>query len=113
MTMTDLAGLKWDELSTLARRKGTDKQFRRWVSFQPSCISNRYSEWVDGIGRCEAAHVRRTWMGSGTGKKGEFCCVPLTREEHQNQHQYGEDYYAPKEWWERQAMKYLRLWLNT
>lgn len=110
-SVNGLENCSFNELHLLAREKGTDQAFRRWVSFQPSCISGQYSEWVDGFGRCEAAHVRRTWMGSGTGKKGDFCCVPLTRAEHNAQHQHGETHFAPKEWWENQALKYLKLWL--
>ncbi|QEL14766.1 hypothetical protein [Limnoglobus roseus] len=98
------------ELQQLARQKGTDKQYRHWISHQPSCVSGRFSEWVDGVGRCEAAHVRRTWLGSGTGKKGDYCCIPLTRSEHAAQHQHGEH---DKEWYEVQAAKYLRRWLAS
>jgi hypothetical protein len=46
-----------EELLVLARLRGTDKQYRRWISHQPSCISGHFSGWVDGVGRCEAAHV--------------------------------------------------------
>jgi hypothetical protein len=67
----------------------TDKAFREWIRRQPSCISGRFSEWVNGEGRCVAAHVRRA-KNSGTGFKASFCCVPLTQEEHLLQHQKGE-----------------------
>ena len=100
------------ELHALARKKGTDKQFRHWISHQPSCISGRFSEWVDGTGRCEAAHVRRAGR-SGTGYKAEYSCVPLTRQEHARQHQHGESDLAPKEWWDAQMLKYLRMWISS
>lgn len=102
-----------DELLALARKKGTDKQFRRWVNEQPSCISGQFSEWHDGIGYCEAAHVRLVKWGAGMGKKNEYACVPLTRSEHREQHQRGYEYFAPMDWWEEQSLKYLRLWINS
>lgn len=95
-----------------ARAKGTDKQYRRWISHQTSCVSGRFSEWVDGVGRCEAAHVRRAGR-SGTGFKAEYSCVPLTRTEHAAQHQHGESALATKDWWDAQVVKYLRLWLAS
>ena len=101
------------ELLDLARKKGSDKQFRLWISHQPSCVSGLFSEWMDGVGRCEAAHVRRTWLGSGTGKKGDYSAVPLTRQEHADQHQHGESSVADKEWFEAQAKKYLIAWLSS
>jgi hypothetical protein len=101
-----------ESLLELAAACGSDKSYRRWVSFQPSCISGHFSEWVDGIGRCEAAHVRRAGR-SGTGYKAPYSCVPLTRQEHSDQHQHGETYLAPKEWWDAQVVKYLRLWIDS
>lgn len=104
---------QYQHLVTLAEKKGTDKQYRRWVNDQPSCISGNYSEWVNGQGKCEAAHVNRVSWGSGRGKKTPYSCVPLTRIEHKNQHQHGELYYAEPEWWTEQALKYLAAWIAS
>lgn len=92
-----------------AYKYGTDKQYRAWIQRQPSCISGRFSEWVGGEGRCEAAHVRRAGE-SGTGFKAPYSCVPLTRKEHAEQHQYGE---FDKDFFDKQAKKYLYLWINS
>ena len=100
------------DILTLARKKGTDKQYRRWISHQPSCVSGMFSEWVDGIGRTEAAHVRRAGQ-SGTGYKAEYSCVPLTRQEHADQHQHGESYFGGKEFFDAQRLKYLIRWIAS
>jgi hypothetical protein len=100
------------ELLARARAKGTDKAFREWVQRQPSCLSGRFSEWVDGEGRCLAAHVRRAGE-SGTAFKALYACVPLTRQEHDLQHQQGESALASKEWFDEQRFRYLMLWLNS
>lgn len=100
------------DLLDLCRAKGTDKRYRLWISHQPSCISGHYSEWVEGVGRTEAAHVRRAGK-SGTGFKAEYSCVPLLRTEHQTQHQHGESSLASKEWWDDQVVKYRELWLQS
>ena len=100
------------ELLAQARRKGTDKQFREWIQRQPSAISGRFSEYVDGEGRCLAAHVRRA-ATSGTGYKAPYSCIPLTRAEHDLQHQQGESALRPKAWWDQQAEQYLRRWLAS
>lgn len=100
-------------LLPLAQAKGSDKKFRLWVNDQRSCISGRWSEWVNGQGKCIAAHYRSVGWGSGTGKKGDYCCVPLTREEHDTQHAEGYEYYAPIEWWQKQVVKYLKMWIAS
>lgn len=100
---------------------GTDDDFREWVQRQPSCLTGKFSEYVDGEGRCVAAHVRRSGE-SGTAFKAEYACVPLTDEEHQWQHQHGEsdclrryrhpqgDHEEGKEWFDKQRNKYVQQW---
>lgn len=68
---------------------GTDAEYHAWVQRQPSCISGEFSEYVDGEGRCIAAHVRRAGQ-AGTGYKPPYQQIPLTNEEHRIQHQHGE-----------------------
>ena len=67
----------------------SDADFRKWIQKQPSCLSGGFSEYVDGDGRCLAAHVRRAGK-SGTAYKEEYACIPLFRAEHDLQHQQGE-----------------------
>lgn len=100
------------DLLEQCQASGTDKQYRAFIQRQPSCISGRYSEWVDGEGRCEAAHVRRAGK-SGTAFKSPYSCVPLTRQEHADQHQHGETSLAPKDWWDAQVIKYRKLWVQS
>lgn len=96
-----------------------DRAFQDWVRRQPSCISGGFSEWVDGEGRCEFAHVRRVCLGSGTGIKPLFAGVPLTHAEHTMQHERGEAYVLAAfgivvddaaAWFEAKAAEYLFLW---
>jgi hypothetical protein len=95
-----------------AKTKGTDKAYRRWISFQPSCISGCFAESVAGMGRNPACHVRRAGK-SGTDFKEPYACAPLTHEEHRLQHAQGETYFAEKEWWDKQRIKYLEMWLDS
>lgn len=93
-----------------------DEAYLEWVRTQPSCIS--------GKGPCEAAHVRRLKYGSGTADKGKMNAVPLTPEEHRDQHHGGEAYclnkHRPKvplwteteakQWFEDQRDEHLTRW---
>lgn len=114
------------QLLIQARAKGTDKQYREYIQHQPSCISGEFSEWVNGEGRCIAAHVRRAGE-SGVGCKAEYACVPLTQAEHDLQHQCGErasievtnnycHWVTPKEakaWFDEQRVRYLKMWIAS
>ena len=105
-----------------AMRKATDRDFREWVQKQPSCISGGFSEWVDGEGRNPACHVR-TAATAGTAFKGDFACVPMTHQEHWDQHTHGPagclrlhrggDWTreTAAEWFLLQARRYHALWL--
>lgn len=90
---------------------GSDAEFRAWIQRQPSCISHN-ADWDEEAGepRCEAAHVRRVEGGAGTAIKPEYACVPLTHEEHAEQHQKGEH---DREWFEKQAAKYRYEWASA
>jgi len=101
------------DLLTQARAKGTDKQFREFIQRQPSCISGRFSEYLEnGDGRCVAAHVRRAGE-SGTGFKGEYSCVPMLQSEHLLQHAKGESVFGGKEFFDQQRLHYLMLWIDS
>lgn len=102
------------ELINKAHKTGTDAEFRAWVQKQRSCVSGRFSEYLgSGEGRCIAAHVRRVAHGAGTGCKPPFSAVPLTHGEHLKQHQHGESFFGPPDWWEAQAEHYLRHWIDV
>ena len=92
------------------RAAGTDAEFREWVQRQPSWLSGSFSEYVEGDGRCVAAHVRRVADGAGTGIKPEYACVPLTDAEHQRQHALGESALAPESEWEKARIQYVEDW---
>ena len=82
--------------------------------------------YVDGVGRCEAAHVRRAGR-SGTGYQAEYSRVPLTRSEHAVQHQRGKfdclstfaTTFQPqtnldaKAWFDRKRIESLRRWIAS
>lgn len=87
-----------------------DIAYRVWVQTQPSCISGRFTAYINGEGRCIAAHVRRVKWGAGTGIKPAMAYVPLTNDEHMLQHQQGESYFHPATWWEDQVLKYQQLY---
>jgi hypothetical protein len=97
-----------------ARKRGTDKQFREWVQRQPSCLSGRWSEWLDDIGegRCIAAH-HRTAANAGTGCKPEYSCLPLTDAEHRLQHGRGSPELGDRDWWDTQVRRYLERWIAS
>lgn len=95
-----------------ARTKGTDEQYQAYVRLWPSVLTNDYKEWVNGDGRSVFAHHREVSAGSGTAHKPEYCGYPLTQDQHSNTHQHGLSYYAPNEWWQKQAVKMLTNWIN-
>lgn len=91
---------------------GTDDEFLAWIRTQPSAHSKEFSEFINGQGRCEAAHVRRS-NNAGTGIKPEYSAIPLTHDEHALQHQQGESAIRDREWFDSQASKYRVLWAKT
>lgn len=88
---------------------GTDEQYRKWINLQPSAYSGEFSEWINGEGRCEAAHVRRS-SDAGTGFKPPYACIPLTHDEHALQHQQGESELKPTDWFDKKRNEYLVKW---
>jgi hypothetical protein len=108
-----------------ASQFGTDKAYLHWVSFQQSCLDGAFNQWQDGVGRNIAAHVRRA-HNSGTGFKPPFSAVPMTDAQHKLQSQKGEaaclNHYLPraqgwteaeaKAWFDQQAEKHLKRWIN-
>jgi len=112
-------------LVEFASAVGTDAEYHAWIQRQKSCVSHQYSEYVDGEGRCIAAHVRRA-SDAGTAFKPEFHQVPLTDAEHQLQHASGENEVlrragildaradagmAGKDWFYEKAFSYRQRWV--
>jgi len=112
-------------LVEFANAVGTDAEYHAWIQRQKSCVSHQYSEYVDGEGRCVAAHVRRA-SDAGTAFKPEFHQVPLTDAEHQLQHASGESEVlrragildaqadaglAGKDWFYEKAFSYRQRWV--
>ncbi len=87
--------------------------YTAWIQMQRSCISGRFSEYVNGEGRCVAAHHRTIARGAGTGIKPPFSLYPLTDLEHKLCHQHGPSYFKPHDWWEEQAIKYYEKWKSV
>ncbi len=114
MTMMGAWGTDW---------KKADSAFLSWLRTQPSCLSGSFSEYVNGIGRNPACHVRSS-ANSGTGMKPRFSAVSLTHEEHFLQHRSGEkalleSYYGRKfsigearEFFNSQAKKAYNKWMK-
>lgn len=92
------------------RAAGTDDAFRAWIQRKPSWHSGKFSEYVEGEGRCIAAHVRRVADGAGTGHKPDYACVPLTDAEHKTQHAHGETALAPQAEWDKARIQYVEDW---
>lgn len=87
-----------------------DEEFLAWLRRQPSCLSGRYNEYVNGEGRCVAAHVSRIAQGKGIATKPLLSAVPLTQDEHLLQSIHGYEYYYPKQWWDDMVRHYVHQW---
>lgn len=90
---------------------GSDAEYVAWIQRQPSCISGEFSEYVNGEGRCVAAHVRRAGK-SGTAFKESYATVPLTQAEHNDQHQSGESEFGGKEFFDKKLAEYKAEWAH-
>lgn len=90
---------------------GTDKEYLAWVRQQKSACSGEQDLDPDtGELSCEAAHVRHLEHGGGTALKPEFSAIPLTKMEHRTAHQKGDSVIGPREWWDKQRIKYVEKW---
>jgi hypothetical protein len=101
-----------EELIQRAKEKGTDAEFQAYVRTWPSVLTNDFKEWVNGDGRSVYAHERSVADGAGTALKPDYSGFPLTNEQHQNTHQYGQSYYNPNSWWEKKKTEMLTNWIN-
>lgn len=89
---------------------GTDDEYLEWVRTQPSAIDGSFSEYVDSVGRCEAAHFKDVGRGSGMGYKPEYSAIPLTHTQHHHQHLAGYEGVGGKEWFDRQVSLHVAKW---
>ena len=87
-----------------AAEYGTDEEFQAFVRKLPSALS--------GQAPCVFAHYR-TAANSGIGIKPEFSGIPLTPDEHAEQHRIGTFAFMPRSWWEREVDRHLRLWAQS
>lgn len=91
--------------------KKLDAEYRAWIQRQASCVSRRFSEYVNGEGRCVAAHVRRA-RDSGVAWKPLFRAIPLTDAEHRLTHQHGEGRLYSPDWFSQKVDEYFERWLE-
>lgn len=116
------------DLLALCQQKGSDKQFLKWISRQPSCLDGSWSEILEsGEGRSIPCHVRRA-VSAGTACKPIYSAVPMTFDQHNEQSWHGEasclNRFLPKPagiwtnheakaWFDAQAERYLRRWITS
>lgn len=92
---------------------GSPGDYHEWVKRQPSAYSGKFNEYVNGEGRCIAAHVRRVADGAGTALKNDYAEIPLTHDEHANlQHQHGESAIGGKAWCDKQRARHVVQWAS-
>ncbi len=78
-----------------------DLRYLSYLRTLPSAIS--------GLKPSLPAHYR-TADNSGTGTKPLFSAIPLTDSEHKEQHRIGQYNFMPRDWWEEQVSKHLKMW---
>jgi hypothetical protein len=101
------------ELLERARAEGTPKQYKLWLRTQPSAIDGTMDYDLDtGVEYCDPCHYR-TARNSGIACKPDCSAIPMSHRQHLEQHRIGQFNFKPREWWEYQCVKYLRLWLNS
>ena len=92
------------------KKKISDRAFLDWLRTQPSALDGAMSLDVDtGQRYCDPCHYR-TAKNSGTGCKPLYSAIPLTHEQHLEQHRIGQYNFMPREWWEEKVAYYVGLW---
>ena len=86
------------------RKKPSDREYLDWLKTQSSALSGRSP--------CDPCHYR-TAKNSGIGCKPLFSAIPLTREEHREQHRIGQFNFQSREWWEEQVEIHLKRWRES
>lgn len=102
----NLTGQKPYQKYTVVHKKAklTDRPYLDWLKTQPSALS--------GLGPCDPCHYR-TAKNAGIGTKPLYSAVPLTREEHLEQHRIGTFNFQPRIWWELQCSVHLGRWKES
>lgn len=112
-----------DEMAHPAFQYGTDAQFLKWVSTQPSIFGG----WNQtNPNRNIPCHVRRIHCGAGMGIKPPFSAVPMTDEQHKLQsgrngqarclQTYRDTTCSPEkagEWFEKKRDEMVKKWIET
>lgn len=101
-----------EKLLEKARLKGSEREYLDWLRLWPSCLTDTYSHWDNGIGYCEPSHVDMVELGKGIAHKAEYMATPLTHDEHAELHRSGMNKLATKEFFKEQAIDYLCRWIN-
>lgn len=101
----ELFRLGWFNNPRVLKAFGSDIDYQDYIRTQPSCVS--------GACPVEFAHVRRIENGSGMGIKPEYSGVPLTHEEHMQQHNEGESALGGREFFDKQLVKYRQAWIKS
>lgn len=102
-----------EKLIEKAEQKGTERQYLDWLRMFPSCLTEVYSHWDNGIGYCEPSHVDLVELGKGMAHKAKWHAVPLTHDEHSLLHRKGMNALATKEFFIEAAQEYLLMWINN
>ena len=76
-----------EERNHPASRYGSDKQFLKWVTYQPSALDGEFNQHEDNEGKPRniACHVRRLKLGAGMGIKPPFSAIAMTDDQHKLQ----------------------------
>lgn len=87
---------------------GTDDEYHEWIKGHKKSATGKVG--VDDVDPIVPAHVRRVKDGAGTSYKPPFTQIPLTKSEHDLQHQKGESAVADREQFDKWRVKYLTEW---
>ena len=89
---------------------GGDDDYLAWVRLQKSAVDGAFSEYINGEGRCEAAHFRSVADGAGMGYKPTYSAIPLTHAQHEVQHREGYAGVGGKDWFDKTALAHASRW---
>lgn len=95
-----------------AKQKGSEREYLDWLRLFPSCLTDTYSHWDNGVGYCEPSHIDMVELGKGMAHKAEWHAVPLTHEEHAYLHSKGMNALATPAWFKEKSAEYLCMWVN-
>ncbi len=90
---------------------GTDEEYLDWCRAQKCAHCGKAPRWeMETFIWSEAAHVRRVANGAGTAIKPPFSAIPLCHDDHQKQHQHGEDAIGGKDKFDKLRLDHVKRW---